>query len=64
MSFFTAAPLCDGGTCYAVIMSNKVNATNIQRQSEDRGRAVIEVENSDRLIMYAAGSVLIMTVVN
>lgn len=45
-------------------MSNKVNATNIQRQGEDRGRAVIEVENSDRLIMYAAGTVLIMTVVN
>lgn len=46
------------------MMSGKVNAISTQRQGEDPGRAVINVENSDRLIMYAADTVPITTVVN
>lgn len=50
-------------------VSSKVNATSAQSRDEDREggagcHAVINVENSDQLIMYAADTVSIMTVVN
>lgn len=61
MTCFCAVVSLSEGVARLAVM---VDAISIQRQGEDPGRAVINVENSDRLIMYAADTVPIMTVVN
>lgn len=63
--FLTAASECLSVSVLHVskwiVWAVKVNAISIQRQGEDHGGAVVNVENSDESIMYAADTLAIMT---